>query len=310
VTLATSGSEHRELGRRLSNWGRWGDDDQIGTLNFISAEKRVEACHLVRTGEIVNLGIAFDSEGPQTGNDGRFNPIHRMSGLPTDKVDLPDGVIAADDMVIMPLQCATQWDSLAHIGYDGLLYNNVPAEAVNATAGATRNSFSEACDRLLSRGVLLDIAALRGASRLENGVEITAADLSAAEERQRVRVGSGDILLIRTGYVQTLLAGKKAHGDEPGLGVSTLEWLHDREVAAVAADNYGVEVFPSRIADSWVPFHMIAIRDIGLTLGELFNLERLAAACAVDGRFEFLFCGTGLRITGAVGSPVTPVAVR
>ena len=301
---------HRELGERLSNWGRWGAGDQLGTVNFITPERRLEACRAVERGDIFDLGLSFGADGPQPGGPGRFNPIHRMSVTPADDLGLPDNVIFADDIVIMPLQCGTQWDSLAHCGYDGRLYNDVPGDAVTTHAGATRNSFSEVCARLVARGVLLDMPALKGVGRLANATEITAADLDAAERRQGVRVGSGDVLLLRTGYVQTLRAGAKAEGDEPGLGLSTLEWLHEREVAAVAADNYGVEVVPSGVDESPFPFHMIAIRDLGLTLGELFDFEDLAADCANDGRYAFLFCATGLKIDGAVGSPLTPVAVK
>ena len=107
-----------------------------------------------------------------------------MTFLPSDTAGSPDGMISADDMVVMGLQAATQWDSLAHVGYDGLFYNNIPSAAVNNFVGASRNSFAKAVDRLISRGVLLDIARLKGLDRLEDSYEITAADLSAAEERQ------------------------------------------------------------------------------------------------------------------------------
>jgi kynurenine formamidase len=303
----------KEIGKRLSNWGRWGDDDELGTLNFVTPEKLIQAAALVKKGQVFDLGMPFDSDGPQVGG-GRFNPIHRMTATPVDgpRPERSDGSIGADDIVILPLQCATQWDSLAHVGYDGLLYNNTPAEAVNARDGATRNSFATVNDHLISRGVLLDIARLKGVDRLEDGFEITDEDLVAAEDRHGLRVQSGDIVLVRTGIYQYFLEGDKRRymGQEPGLGLSTLQWLHDREVAAVASDNWAVEVFPSRVEGSFVPFHMAAIRDLGLTLGEMFNLEDLATDCAADGVYEFLFSGTGLKISHSVGSPVTPMAVK
>jgi kynurenine formamidase len=301
----------KEIGKSLSNWGRWGDDDEFGTLNFVTPEKRVQAAGLVRTGKVFDLGMPFDENGPQAGV-GRFNPIRTMSISPTDGLGSPDGVIAADDIVTMPLQCATQWDSLAHVGYDGLLYNNTPAAAVTARTGATRNSFASVNDRLISRGVLLDIARVKGVDYLEDGTEITADDLEEAEGAHGVRVESGDILLVRTGIYQHFLNGDKARymGSEPGLGLSTLQFLHDREVAAIACDNWAVEVFPSKVEGSFIPFHMAAIRDLGLTLGEMFNLEDLAADCASDGVYEFMLSGTGLKISHSVGSPVTPMALK
>ena len=235
-----------------------------------------------------------------------------MTFMPSDTAQAPDGLITADDMVVMGLQAATQWDSLAHVGYDGLFYNNVPAGTVKTTGGATRNSFAKAVEHLISRGVLLDVARLNGVDRLEDRYEITAADLSAAEERQGVRVESGDILLVRSGWYQWFLEGDRAHfmGDEAGPGLDTCRWLHEREVAALALDNWACEIWPSQLPGANIPFHQVTIRDMGLTLGEMFNLEALAADCEEDGVSEFLFCAPGLKVTGSVGSPITPMALK
>jgi kynurenine formamidase len=303
---------HHELGKELSNWGRWGDDDEIGTLNFVTPDKRVRAAQLVKTGKNFDLGMPFDKNGPFPAGGFRLNPVHVMTFLPSDTAGSPDGMISADDMVITGLQAATQWDSLAHVGYGGRFYNNVPAGAVNNFMGATRNSFAKAVEHLISRGVLLDIARLRGVDRLEDSYEITAADLSAAEERQGVRVDSGDILLVRTGHYNWFLEGDKAHfmGNEPGLGLDSCRWLYDREVAALAVDNWACEVWPSPIPGGNIPFHQVTIRDMGLTLGEMFNFEDLAADCEHDGIWECLLCATGLKVTGSVGSPITPMALK
>jgi kynurenine formamidase len=303
---------HHDLGQELRNWGRWGEQDEIGTLNFVTPEKRVQAAQLVRTGKSFDLGMSFDKDGPFLPGGFRINPVHVMTFLPSDTAAAPDGMISADDMVMMGLQAATQWDSLAHVGYDGLFYNNVPAGAVNSVGGATRNSFAKAVGHLISRGVLLDIARLKGVDRLEDSYEITSSDLSGAEERQGVRVGSGDILLVRTGSYRWFLEGDKAHfmGDEPGPGLESCRWLYEREVAALALDNWACEVWPSPIPGANIPFHQVTIRDMGLTLGEMFNFEELAADCAQDGVWEFLFCAPGLKVTGSVGSPITPMALK
>jgi kynurenine formamidase len=301
---------HHELGKELSNWGRWGDDDEIGTLNFVTAAKRVQAAGLVKTGKIFDLGIPFDKNGPFLPGGFRINPVHLMTFLPSDTAAAPDGMISADDMVIMGLQAATQWDSLAHVGYDGFFYNGVPAAAVNNFLGATRNSFAKSVKHLTSRGVLLDIARLKGVDRLEDSYEITSADLSAAEDRQGVGVESGDILLVRTGSMKWFLEGDRARfmGNEAGLGLDSARWLHQREVAALAVDNWACEVWPATIGS--IPFHQVAIRDIGLTLGEMFDFEDLADDCEADGVWEHLFTGSGLKVTGGVGSPITPMALK
>jgi kynurenine formamidase len=303
---------HHEIGKELSNWGRWGEDDEIGTLNFVTPEKRVRAASMVKTGKTFDLGMPYDKNGPFPPGGFRINPVHVMTFLPGDIPQAADGYIAADDMVIMGLQAATQWDSLAHVGYDGLFYNNVPQTAVNSLVGASRNSFAKSADRLVARGVLLDIARLKDIDRLPDSYEITAADLSAAEERQGARVESGDFLLLRTGSYQWFLEGDRAHfmGDEPGPGLDSCRWLHDREVAALALDNWACEVRPSKIEGGHNPFHQVAIRDIGLLIGEMFNFEDLAADCEQDGIWEFLFSGTGLKVTGGVGSPLTPLAIK
>ena len=301
----------KEVGRRLSNWGRWGDTDELGTLNFVTAERRVAAARLVVTGKIFDLGMSLDADGPQRGG-ARFNPIHRMTSLPGEDVR-PGGMMVADDMIIMPLQCSTQWDALAHVGYDGLLYNGAPASTVTARAGATRNSIDRVVDRLVGRGVLLDIATLKGAECMAGGEEITPDDLNAAEKRQGVEVGSGDILLIRTGWHGKLRSGDTVAymgREAPGIGLACCEWLYDREVAAVAADTRAVEVSPSSDPPATHPVHMVLLRDLGMTLGEMFDLEELARDCEADGVWQFLFSGAPLKVTGGVGSPLTPLAIK
>lgn len=303
---------HHELGKVVSNWGRWGADDEIGTLNYVTAAKRVRAAQAVRTGKAFDLGLAFDKEGPFKDGGFRVNPQHIMTLLPSDTAQSADNLISADDMVVMGLQASTQWDSLAHIGYDGRFYNDVPAAAVNNFTGASRNSFAKSVKNLISRGVLLDIAALKGVDVLDESYEITAADLTAAEERQGVRVESGDVLLLRTGWVSWFHQGDRRRflGPEAGPGLDAVPWLHEREVAALAMDNWACEVNPSCVPGAGVPFHQVTIRDMGLLLGEMFDFEELAADCAADGVWECLFAGTGLKVTGSVGSPVTPMALK
>ena len=303
---------HHELGKELSNWGRWGDDDQIGTLNFITPEKLVRAAQLIRTGKIIDCGIPFDKNGPFPPGGWRLNPQHVFTLLPSDTASSKDGQMAADDLIIMGLQASTQWDGLAHVGYDGFFYNGVPAAAVNNFQGASKNDIAKVAPKLISRGVLLDIAALKGVDALPDSYEITEADVLAAEERQGVRVESGDIVCIRTGWYKYFAEGDRQHyvGNTAGPGQDICRWIHDREIAALALDQANGECWPTPIPGATIPFHQVAIRDIGLTLGEMFNFNDLAADCEQDGVWEFFFSATGLKVTGAVGTPLTPVAIK
>jgi len=300
--------DHRALGRRLSNWGRWGTDDVLGTINLIRPEHRVAAARLVSEGATFPLALPLDAEGPQIGTGSRQNPIHIMTRTPS-ATELQDRFHWFDDAVFMYLQAATQLDGLAHIAIDGLMYGGRSIDEVTRE-GVGALGVEAFADRIAGRGVLLDIARLRGVDRLEAGSVITAAELEAAERAQGLRVGEGDILLVRTGWIRTFTIERDRdafHAAEPGLGLDTAAWLHERGVAFLAADNWGVEVSPPEI-DAEMPLHVVWIRDMGLPLGEMFDLEALAAHAAASGRWEFHFTCPVLPFTGGVGAPVQPVA--
>ena len=302
--------DFRMLGKRLSNWGRWGSEDERGTLNLITPEKLVAAAGLVKRGKVFDLGIPFDVNGPQPGG-GRINPVHLMSQTGDTQV-FPGGFRYADDYIFMPLQGASQWDALAHVYYDDQLWNGFPARGVTVV-GAERCSIDKIAKGVTGRGVLLDITRVRGVDWLPAGEAITPADLEAAEEAQGVRVGSGDILLFRTGWRRFFLEGGSAAefmAGEPGLGQDCCEWLHDREVAVVCSDNWAIEVLPGENPDVLLQIHMVLIRDMGMTLGEILDFEELAADCAEDGVWEFLFCAPPLKVTNGVGSPINPLALK
>lgn len=307
----------RDTARKYRNWGKWGADDELGTLNYVTPEVVRRSAALVRRGETFSLAIAFDARGPQVNQPRRFNPIHRMiltgPDFTTGAFQRPGGVGFADDMVIMPLQCATQWDALSHCFLDGQLYNGYDANLVSSE-GAKRNGIEKMARHIVTRGVLLDIARAKGVDWLEPGYAITTEDLDAACHAQRVVVGQGDALLVRTG--QMLMCrrrgswGDYAGGDAPGLSFHTAGWLHERKIAAVATDTWGMEVRPNEIPNTYQPLHQILIPTMGLLVGEIFDLEALAEDCARDAVWEFQFAAPPLPITGAVGSPVNPLAIK
>ena len=179
--------------------------------------------------------------------------------------------------------------------------------------GAVRNGIDHTLPGVVGRGVLLDIARLRGVEWIRSDDDpITSADLDAAAERQAVEVRTGDALLVRTGWRRkALMEGWSVEWLRPcpGLGLDAVRWLHDRQMAAVAADNPGVEHLPSGLPDARLPLHCVRIRDMGLQIGEMFDLGALAEDCAADGQWDFFFSAPPLRVTGAVGSTASPIAV-
>jgi kynurenine formamidase len=289
----------------------------LGTLNFITPELIVKAARLVKRGVTFSLAIPFDNTGPQINQPRRFNPIHRMiltgPDFTSGAVTRPGGVGFADDMVIMALQCATQWDALSHCFLDGKLYNGYDANLVSSQ-GAKKNGIEKMARFIVTRGVLLDIPRVKGLPWLEPGYAITVDDLESAAKAHRVTVGTGDALLVRTGQMAMCRArggwGDYAGGDAPGLSFKTAGWLHDRELSAVATDTWGMEVRPNEIADSYQPLHQVLIPNMGMLVGEIFALDELAVDCARDAVHEFLFVAPPIPITGAVGSPINPLAVK
>jgi kynurenine formamidase len=307
----------REAGQKYRNWGRWGAHDEVGTLNYITPEMMVKAAALVKRGRVFSLAIPFDSTGPQINQPRRFNPIHRMiltgPDFTSGAVKRPGGVGFADDMVIMALQCGTQWDALSHCFLDDKLYNGYDANLVSSE-GAKKNGMEKMARGVVARGVLLDIPRVKKLDWLEPGYAITVDDLESAVKAQNVTVGTGDALLVRTGQMAMCKArggwGDYAGGNAPGLSFHTAGWVHDRQIAALATDTWGMEVRPNEIADSYQPLHQVFIPNMGLLVGEIFALDELAEDCARDRVWEFLFVAPPLPITGAVGSPVNPLAIK
>ncbi|MCH6230938.1 cyclase family protein [Microbacterium sp. CFH 31415] len=303
------------------NWGRWGEDDVLGTLNFIDPAKRVEAAELVREGLVVSLSQRFDTDGPQKGWRRRTNPVHTMTDTGTDaergNQGFPHGIGGADDVIAMPLQCSTQWDGLGHIFDHGNAWNGRRAGDVVTSDGDLVTGIEHTASVIVSRGVLLDVGRhLQPATgELADGYAITAADLESciAAQGPSSTVTRGDIVLVRTGqYARTRRDGwgDYAGGPAPGLSLTTAGWLHRTEIAAIATDTWGFEVRPNEFdVPAFQPLHQVVIPNLGLTIGEMWNLDALADECARLGRYSFLLSAAPLPITGAVGSPINPVAI-
>lgn len=306
--------------RRCSNWGRWGDDDVHGTLNHLTDVQRAYAATLVHTGTSISLSLPFDMNGPQKGWRRRTNPIHTMLDTGTDAEagiqGFPHGIGGADDVISMPLQCSTQWDGLGHIFDHGQAWNGRRAGSVVTSEGDQVTGIETAASLIAGRGVLLDVGTALGTDgELPDGFAITAEHLRITAETQGVtaQIRQGDIVCVRTGQLsraRRLGWGDYAGGAAPGLSFGTADWLHDSEIAAIATDTWGFEVRPNEFDDAFQPLHQVAIPHIGLYIGEMWNLDGLATACAVDNRYDFLLIAAPLPVTGAVGAPVNPIALR
>ncbi|MGH7903128.1 MAG: cyclase family protein [Candidatus Dormibacteraceae bacterium] len=302
-----------EMAGACRNWGRWGPDDEIGTLNLITPETTRSAAQEVRIGRSISLAIRFGPTGPQiTGMGGRFNPRHRMiaTGTAAAADERPHGY--ADDVLELCVHGATHWDCLAHVFHDGVMWNGYDMRLVG-DLGAAKNSIVATKDRLVGRAVLLDMPRWKGIDWMPDGEKITPQDLEACLEEIQIEVRSGDFLLVRTGQMGRCFQegwGAFAGGDAPGLDLDTALWLKEKDVAAIATDTWGAEVRPNQVEDMLQPWHRLAIPNVGLMVGEMFNLEELAEACADDGRYTGMIVAPTLPIEGGVGSPVNPVVLR
>lgn len=313
----------RQLTSTYSNWGRWGAEDDRGTLNHVTPDRVAKAAQSIRSGKRISMAIPMDASGPQSsgGFGGRFNPIHLMF---RDGGDISMGTVVdefyggndrhlrgTDDLIIMALQSSTQWDALAHIFFDGHMYNGLTPDNVTSK-GAKRGAIATATDQMAGRGVLLDVAHVHGVDALEPGYAITADDLEAAEQAHGVTVGSGDFVMVRTGMMGERKGnwGDYAGGPAPGMGLASVPWVAERDIAGLAVDTWGMEVLPNETPDVFQPLHCVFIVAMGLWVGEIFDFEELAAGCREDGQYDFFFCAPPLPFTRAVGSPVNPMAIK
>lgn len=310
----------RQLAAKYSNWGRWGEQDQLGTLNHLLPADRVAAAALITTGDVLSLSIPFDEQGPQNASSGRPNPLHLMTvtgrdfaGPGSAERDQRRGYLQnADDMLILATQCATQWDGLAHVFFEQHMYNGYSVSNVSS-GGARRNAITNAVDRMAGRGVLLDIPAAYDVAFLQPGRAVTAADLDHACAHHGVEVRRGDFVLVRTGAIARVRErgdwGDYAGGDAPGMGLESVAWVAEHQIAGIATDTWDVEVHPAQTPDVAQPVHILFIVMLGLWIGEIFDLETLSTVCRQTRRYEFFFTAPPLMITRGIGSPINPLAI-
>jgi kynurenine formamidase len=306
-------AEFERIFESVKNWGRWGPDDQLGTLNLLTPERVRAAAGLVRSGRRVSLEIPINTvAGPDNPNPA----IHHV--VQGHDIDIGSGGLrfGLDYLgIAFHGDCHSHVDALNHISYDGLTYNGKPATEVLTTKGGTSLGIDEVAGSggVVGRGVLLDIPRLRGVKWLEPGEAVTRAELEACEEAEGVHLGEGDIFVYRTGHHRRRLElgawdnGPTGEG-KAGLHVDTIPWMHERGIAAFLPDGDG-EAIPSSVDGMAYPIHPLQIVAMGMLTADSLQFEDLARACEEEGRFDFMVVGLPLRLPGGTGSPWNPIAI-
>jgi kynurenine formamidase len=305
-----SAQEFEQLFRKLCNWGRWGEDDERGTLNYITPDHVKAAARLVRTGRSVSLSLPISTvAGPDNPRPALHYMIHQHES------DLPEGAPrVATDFLASEFHgdSFTHMDAPCHISYQGKLYNGKPASSVTGM-GAQLQDITAFAHGIVGRGVLLDIPRLRGVPWLEPGEAVAAEELEAAEKAQGVTLGEGDILLFRTGHHRRRLErgpwnnGYDGEG-KAGLHVTALLTLHERRVAVFLPDGDG-ETVPSQVEGIAYPIHLLQIVAMGMVCADSLQFEELVKVCEEEQRWEFMVVACPLRLPGGTGSLFNPIAI-
>jgi kynurenine formamidase len=314
-TPGLSAGEFQALYQRCKRMARWGPDDRKGALNNISHVEIVAAASDVWRGRTVSLAAPLES---RVTPDNPEPYLHRMTN-PSATTDQPDGPGAvggpglsfAMDRIAMNIHgnADSHIDALCHVLFDGVLYNDVPAETVTMS-GATELSIDVAGDGIVGRGLLLDIPRARGVRWLEPGDHVTADDLAAAETVQDVHIGQGDLLFVRVGHRRRRheLGAWDASLARAGLHPTALEFLAERRIGALGSDGNN-DTAASAVEGVDFPVHVLAINAMGLHLLDYLHLEDLLNVCEHLHRWSFLCVIAPLRLPAGTGSPINPIAI-
>ena len=316
--------EYRALAAKVSNRGRWGDDDQRGTLNLVDAAATLRGVQAARKGLTFSLAVELRENGVQMGQPaGRFNPMLTPTSLNERDQHAPGIWEGTDDLVTMSTCAGTHVDALSHVGYDNELYGGRDQRETVRARGGAKELGVEQVGPVVTRGLLVDVPRTRGIDEMEPGDPVTADDLHAAIAAAGLTVEPGDMVCVRTGDIRHYHRGDRkryAMGVEwntCGLGVSCVEWFRDRDIAGVFLDCYTYEVMPPEPVpgkdvnwDDLMVVHLLQLRDMGMLQGQNWDFEALAEDCAGDGVAEFMLVVAPEPIVGATSGPVHPVAVK
>ena len=299
-------AEFRALYERLRAQVPWGPDDRRGALNYITQAEVLAACGAVRLGRAVSLAVPVEERPAPDNPDPARHQMKEPLGA-----DAGPGLSFSMDRIAMNVHgnADSHVDALCHVIFDGMLYNGVPADTVTA-AGAAELSIGVAADGIVGRGVLLDVPRSRGVPWLEPGDHVTADDLFAAERDQGVRVGRGDIVLVRVGHRlrRTELGPWDAATARAGLHPALLAVAAERQIAVLGSDGNN-DTAPSVAEGVDFPVHVLAVNALGIHLMDYLEFAELAPLCEREGRWSFLCMIAPLRLPTFTGSPVNPIAI-
>ena len=290
----------------LSNWGRWGDDDGLGTLNLITPKKRKQAAALVQSGVSVSLSRNHVKEV----NENILSPFLRRLFLPAPSFDhtmtgVNDTGAFVKDRISFYYHGSihSHMDSLCHMSHRGRMYNGYSRDEVNDN-GCQKLAITDVKQGIFTRGILIDIARLKGVKYLAPGTPIFVEDIEAWEKKVGVKVQAGDVILVRTGRWST---PANSNAGSAGLHASVAPWLKARDVAMIGGD-YANEVNPSGVSGINLPIHQLGLVAMGIRLFDNLDLEALAEEAARQQRWEFLLTAAPLAVEGGTGSPINPIA--
>jgi len=300
-----------QLFEEVKNWGKWGKEDQLGTLNYITPEKVQAAAALVKSGISVSMEIPLNTlAGPDNPNP----VIHYMTTAHDVDVGAGEGLHFATDFLGIQFHgdCHTHIDALCHIAYKGSLYNGRPASEVNSR-GASVLDITTYANGVVGRGILIDVPRYRHVKWLEPGDAVTSEEIEKVEKAEGVELGEGDIMVFRTGHHRRRLElgawdpGYTGDG-RAGLDPYVVKWMHERKIAAFLPDGDG-ETVPSCVEGINYPIHPLQVTAMGMCVADSLNLEDLAKICEKEQRWEFMLIMAPLSLPTATGSPFNPIAI-
>ena len=302
-----------------TNWGKWGPDDEVGALNYLTAEEVLRGVRHIRQGSVFTLQrLIGDPQGDPVW-PGRKPAVRTMildeaSWDADDAPQFPGGLHYADDKIDAFLQGSTQYDALGHVWYGGQIWNGYDARTT--VGGLDKASVAPIAERgVAGRGILLDMARYRGKDNLDKAETFTHEDLMACAKAQGTEIEKHDILIIRTNFLKLFFEQGDAFYEgfcEPGLTYSPelVSWFQEMEIPNLVTDTIANEVTMDPSNGTALPLHCALMRNLGVTLTEICDLEKLAADCAGDGQYTFLYAAAPLKVNQASGSPVNPLAIK
>ncbi len=302
------------------NWGKWGDDDEVGSLNYLTPEVIKAGASSIRSGKVFTLGVPIGLPGgdpiwPGRPLAQRFQVRDRSDFANGNGIDYPGGMEDSDDHISMPLQGSTQYDALGHVWYGDHIWNGYAAETT--TGGLKKASILPIAERgIAGRAVLIDMARFRGKKVLGRGETFSHEDLLAAAESQGVTIQKRDILIVRTGWIGSFYytPAEEFYRDflEPGLTYTPelVQWFQEMEIPNLCTDTIANEVTAEPETGVLLPLHSALMRNLGITLAEILLLDKLADDCAADGQWDFFYAAGPLKVYRGTGAPVNPVVIK